>query len=122
KDSVTHSVGLDDLLRAGVIASADAHFGRFCAAGGGQAPGRGDGGTFIVALLAALASRALRDGHACLPLTSVAEAQVLDAEGALLGFHPPLRALEEAIFDSPAVMRAEAVRPEGDLSTPLVID
>lgn len=122
KDSVTHSVGLDDLLRAGVIASADAHFGRFCAAREGQTPGPGDEGTFIVALLAALASRALRDGHACLPLASVAEAQVLDAEGALLGFHPPLRALEEAIFDSPAVMRAEAVRPEGELSTPLVID
>lgn len=111
------SLSLEDLLRAGFISSGDAHFARFCSRAEADPPRAS-----VQRLVFAAVSRALRQGHACLPLSSLDQLRVDDVEGEPMGKFPSSGTIEAALESSTAIERRAAGLQSDVLSRPLVMD
>ena len=119
---VVKNVG--ELREIGHFSSGDVHFAKVCGEGARE-------GSSVLALLAASASKALGQGHPCIPLAGIAEATVLDEEDVARFTMPSLEQLRAAIRDAPCVSvvgkrvgdgAPAATFKVAPISTPLVLD
>ena len=115
---------LGELRAVGYFSAGDEHFAKVCCEGTSE-------GSSVLALLAASASKALGQGHPCIPLAGIAEATVLDEEDVARFRMPTLEQLRAALHGALCVTlvgeheSSQTVAPistAAPISTPLVLD
>lgn len=109
------SEALERLLSAGWLTSGDAHFARLCTS---TEPGSSE----LLQVVFGATSRALRQGHACLPLASLAETEIRDEAGEVLFFVAALPDLASALASCSAVSRGASDQGGAAISAPLIWD
>lgn len=110
------------LRELGWFSAGDAHFARFCVSG---TDGLDSTQRELLELICASVSRALAQGHPCIPLTAVAGAVVLSDKDEEVARLPELVALKKAMKGAACLTQVASQSPaekQGVLSSPLIVD
>jgi len=117
---MNEALTLELLAQHSGLARIDVHFGRLCSETGENRTGAKKASAELVSFVAACVSRALREGHPCLPVSSLADSPIVDSEGNVTGAFPSEEELLAALSSASSV----TCEPERDvaITTPLVLD